>query len=97
MTETPGRNPRFDDDLVGLDPDDPEARAFAEHLDRMQRCDPAFTVEASIKGVGDFAEGSNRAGGLRCWLAVLVVCLILAGVLVTAWDTLGDLLRWLSG
>ncbi|NIJ12665.1 hypothetical protein FHU38_003009 [Saccharomonospora amisosensis] len=96
MTETPGRHPRFDDDLVGLDPDDPEARAFAEHLDRMQRCDPAFTVEASIKGVAEFADGSNRAGGLRWWIAALVVLLIMTGVVVTAWDTLGDLLSWLS-
>ncbi|ACU97402.1 hypothetical protein [Saccharomonospora viridis] len=98
MTEDSGteRHPRFDDDLIGLDPDDPEARAFAEHLDRMQRCDPAFTVEGSLRGVAEFADGSNRAGGLRWWVAVLVVCLILMGVLVSAWDILGDLLAWLE-
>jgi hypothetical protein len=92
----PARNPRFDDDLVGLDPDDPEAQAFAAHLDRMQRCDPTFTVEGSLRGVADFADGSNRAGGLRWWVAVLVVCLIMAGVVVAAWDTLEDLLNWLA-
>lgn len=98
MTEHPGsgHHPRFDDDLVGLDPDDPEAQDFAAHLDRMQRCEPAFTIEASIKGVADFAEGSNRAGGLRWWVAAAVVCLILGGVLVTTWETVGNLLDWLA-
>ncbi|WP_019815546.1 hypothetical protein [Saccharomonospora saliphila] len=91
-----GRHPRFDDDLIGLDPDDPEAREFAAHLDRMQRCEPAFTIEASLRGVGEFADGSNRAGGLRWWVAVLIVLLIVAGVLVAAWDTLGNLLEWLA-
>ncbi|TWE21990.1 hypothetical protein FHX69_3223 [Prauserella muralis] len=90
------RSSRFDDELVGLDPDDPETQAFAEHLDRMQRTGPAFTVEASLRGVADFAEGSNRAGGLRWFVAVLLVCLILLGVLVSAWDTLGNLLDWLA-
>ncbi|EHK85235.1 hypothetical protein ACWGRK_13365 [Saccharomonospora azurea] len=99
MAENPGseRHPRFDDDLVGLDPDDPEAQAFAEHLDRMQRCDPTFTIEGSLRGVADFAEGSNRAGGLRWWVAALVVCLILIGVLFSAWDIVVDLLAWLGG
>jgi len=92
-----GRNPRFDDELVGLDPSDPDAQAFAAHLDRMQRCEPAFTVEASISGVGDFADSSNRAGGLRWWTAVLIVALILVGVLFTAWDTIGRVLVWLAG
>ncbi|WP_199431700.1 hypothetical protein [Qaidamihabitans albus] len=89
-------NPRFDEDLVGLDPHDPEAQEFAAHLDRMQRCEPGFTVEASIRRVGEFAESSNRAGGLRWWVAAAVVCLILIGVLVTAWDTLGNVLAWLA-
>ncbi|MFF5992484.1 hypothetical protein [Prauserella flavalba] len=87
---------RFDDELIGLDPDDPEAQAFAAHLDRMEHCEPAFTIEGSLRGVSEFAEGSNRAGGLRWLVAVLVVCLILVGVLVTAWDTLGNLLDWLA-
>lgn len=99
MAENPGaeRHPRFDDDLVGLDPQDPEAREFAEHLDRMQRCDPNFTVEGSLRGVADFAEGSTRAGGLRWWVALLIICLILVGVLFSAWDILGDLFAWLAG
>ncbi|EIE99594.1 hypothetical protein [Saccharomonospora glauca] len=98
MAENPGaeRHPRFDDDLVGLDPDDPEARAFAEHLDRMQRCEPTFTVEGSLRGVADFAEGSNRASGLRWWIAALIACLIIVGVLVSAWDIVVDLLAWLA-
>ena len=75
--EDPAR--RFHDDLVGLDPDDPEARAFAEHLDRMERVRPTFTVEGELSGVRDFADSANRAGGLRRWLAVLVVGLILLG------------------
>ncbi|RZQ61367.1 hypothetical protein EWH70_23515 [Amycolatopsis suaedae] len=90
-------HPRFHDDLVGLDPHDPEARAFAEHLDRVQRCDPAYTVEASIDGVGDFARSSHRAGGLRWWVAVVVVVLILFGVLVASWDILVRISQWLAG
>ncbi|MEU3270838.1 hypothetical protein ABZ639_08315 [Saccharomonospora sp. NPDC006951] len=91
------RNSRFEDDLVGLDPEDPEAQAFAAHLDRMQRCDPAFTIEGSLRGVADFAEGSNRAGGLRWWVAVLIVCLILTGVVFGAWDIITGLFAWLAG
>ena len=58
---------RFHDDLVGLDPDDPEARAFAEHLDRMERVRPMFTVEGELSGVRDFAESANRVGGATRW------------------------------
>lgn len=94
--DSKARNPRFDDDLVGLDPDDPEAQEFAAHLDRMERTGPGFTVEESLRGVAEFAEGSNRVGGLRWWVAAMVALLIVAGVLVAAWDTLGDLLEWLS-
>ncbi len=75
--EDPAR--RFHDDLVGLDPDDPEARAFAEHLDRMERVRSMFTVEGELSGVRDFADSANRAGGLRRWFAVLMVGLILLG------------------
>ena len=70
---------RFHDDLVGLDPDDPEARAFAEHLDRMERVRPMFTVEGELNGVRDFAESANRAGGLQRWAAWLLVVLVLLG------------------
>ena len=92
----PDPNPRFSEDLVGLDPYDPEARAFAEHLDRMERCGPTFTVEASISGVADFAESSNRLGGLRWWASVALVSLIIIGVIVAAWDIIGRAMIWLS-
>ncbi|MDT7726746.1 MAG: hypothetical protein QOI21_3322 [Actinomycetota bacterium] len=92
----PDPNPRFGEDLVGLDPYDPEARAFAEHLDRMERCGPTFTVEASISGVADFAESSNRLGGLRWWASVALVSLIIIGVIVAAWDIIGRAMIWLS-
>lgn len=75
------RSPRFDDDLLGLDPEDPEARAFAAHLDRMQRV-PSCSVEGYIRGVGDFAESANRLRGPRRTAAVVVVALLL---LVVAW------------
>ena len=61
---SPDRSPRFDDDLIGLDPDDPEARAFAAHLDRMQRV-PSCTVEGYIRDVGHFAEEARRSRGTR--------------------------------
>ncbi|OLL77330.1 hypothetical protein Ae263Ps1_5614 [Pseudonocardia sp. Ae263_Ps1] len=75
------RSPRFDDDLVGLDPDDPEARAFAAHLDRMQRV-PSCSVEGYIRGVGDFAESANRLRGPRRTAAVAAMVLLL---LFAAW------------
>jgi hypothetical protein len=88
----------LDDELIGLDPDDPETRAFAEHLDRMQRSRQSnFTVEASLAGVSDFADSANRAGGLRRLTAVVVVGLILLGVVVSVWYYLGDLLSVLFG
>ena len=92
----PGQNPRFHEDLVGLDPYDPEARAFAEHLDRMERSGPNYTVEAALDGVADFAESSNRLGGLRYWVSALVVVLIVLGVIVTAWDIVVHALAWLA-
>jgi hypothetical protein len=79
---------RFDDDLIGLDPDDPEARAFAEHLERQQRVHPSFTVEGYISDMGEFATSANRVGGHRKLMASLLVLLILLGVLVAAWDAL---------
>jgi hypothetical protein len=78
--EPTGPPGRFAEDLVGLDPDDPEARAFAAHLDRMERVGPAaFTVEGQLAGVRDFAESANRAGGLRRLAAVVLVALVLLG------------------
>ena len=79
---------RFHDDLVGLDPDDPEARAFAAHLDRMERVRPTFTVEGELSGVRDFAESANRAGGLRHWAAVLMAFLVVLGVAYAGYEVL---------
>lgn len=90
------RNPRFDEDLIGLDPEDPEVQAFAAHRERMQRCEPGFTVEASLNRVADFAESSSRAGGLRWWIAATVVVLIVFGVIVASWDIVVHAIRWLS-
>jgi hypothetical protein len=78
---------RFADDLIGLDPADPEAKAFAEHLDRVQRVRPGYTVEGYLGGVGDFAEGANRLGGHYRVTAGIVVTLILLGVIVAVWDS----------
>jgi hypothetical protein len=83
-----GPTGRFADDLIGLDPNDPDVQAFADHLDRMERQPPAFTVEGSLAGVGQFAESANRARGARRVIAVAVVGLILLGVLVVVWDAL---------
>ena len=80
------RSARFDDELLGLDPADPEARAFAEHLNRMRRERPAFTVEGYLDGVSDFADSANRAEGSRRWGAVLVVGLLLAVVAFLVWE-----------
>lgn len=90
------RNPRFEEELIGLDPDDPEVQAFAAHLDRMQRCEPGFTVEASLSRVADFAESSTRAGGLRYWVAAIVVVLIVFGVIVASWDIIVHAIHWLT-
>ncbi|GAA2668755.1 MULTISPECIES: hypothetical protein [Actinosynnema] len=84
-----------DDELIGLDPDDPETRAFAAHLDRMRRERPTYTVEGSLAGVSDFADSANRAGGLRRQGAVLIVVLILLGAGAGVWYSLGDILATL--
>jgi hypothetical protein len=86
--DRPGRSRQFDDELLGLDPDDPEVQAFAEHLDRMQRQRPAFTVEGYLEGVSDFADSANRAEGGRRWAAVLVVTLLLLGAAWVVWEAL---------
>ncbi|MPZ83515.1 MAG: hypothetical protein GEV28_25230 [Actinophytocola sp.] len=78
----------FDDELIGLDPDDPEARAFAEHLQRQHRLHPSFTVEGYLSDMGDWAASANRLGGHRKLMASILVLLILLGVTVTVWDAL---------
>jgi hypothetical protein len=65
------------DELIGLDPDDPETQVFAAHLRRMRRDEPAFTVEGYLSGVSEFAASANRAQGGRWLLAVLLVALLL--------------------
>jgi hypothetical protein len=85
-----------EDDLVGLDPEDPEARAFADHLDRIQRTAPGYTVEGYLSGVTDFAESANRLGGHRRLTAGILVLLIMLGVAVAAWDTFVFVVHWLS-
>jgi hypothetical protein len=82
------RSRQFDDELIGLDPDDPEAQAFAAHLDRMQQHGPAYTVEGYIAGVSNFADSANRAQGGRRWAAVLVVMLLLAVAAYIVWEAL---------
>jgi hypothetical protein len=92
----PERSRQFDDELIGLDPDDPDAQAFAAHLDRMQRQSPTFTVEGYLDGVRDFADSANRAQGGRRLAAVVVVVLLLLGVAYVVWESLlFVLLTWL--
>ncbi len=82
------RSAQFDDELIGLDPDDPEAQAFAAHLERQQRVRPSYTVEGYLSDVGDFADSANRLGGHYKLMAAILVLLILLGVTITAWDAL---------
>ena len=77
---------RLDDELIGLDRDDPEVQAFSEHLARIHRQRPGFTVEGYLSGIRDFAESANRAAGPRRLTAVLVVLLILLGVAFAVWE-----------
>lgn len=79
---------RFDDDLVGLDPTDPEARAFAEHLDRMEHSRANYTVEGYLSDMKDFAESANRLGGHYRLMAGIIAVIILLAVAVAAWDAL---------
>jgi len=99
----PGQQPdaeerrRLHDELIGLDRDDPEVQAFAEHLDRTHRQRPGFTVEGELSGVRDFAESANRAQGPRWAAAALVVALILLGVAVALWEAATSILTTLLG
>jgi hypothetical protein len=86
-----------DDDLAGLDPDDPEARAFAEHLDRVQKVRSGYTVEGYLEDMSDFADGANRLGGHYRLMVTILALLILAGFVVAAWDALVFLLSSLFG
>lgn len=91
VNESPGERSsrRFEDELLGLDPGDPEARAFAAHLDRMENnIRPGYTVEGYVGGISDFADSANRLGGHRRLTALILITLILGGVAVAVWDAL---------
>lgn len=95
--EPGGPSRRFTDDLVGLDPQDPEVQAFAAHLDRMEQPNSRATVEGMLEGVEDFAQCANRTGGHRRAVVLMVVTLILVGVVVTIWNALGFMLETFAG
>jgi hypothetical protein len=78
------------DELIGLDPDDPETRAFADHLRRMQTPTNSFTVEGYVRGFSEFANSANRANGHRRLTAVILVGLLLLGVGWAVWQTIGE-------
>ncbi|MGX7826746.1 hypothetical protein ACTG9Q_16800 [Actinokineospora sp. 24-640] len=88
---------RFSDDLIGLDRDDPEAQAFAAHLDRVERVRPGYTVEGYLGGVSDFADSANRLGGHYRLTAGIVAGLILLGIIIAAWDALVFIVTTLLG
>ncbi|MFD5828327.1 hypothetical protein [Lentzea sp. NPDC060358] len=91
MGDSKDEREKFREELIGLDPHDPETKAFAEHLDRMNRQRPGYTVEGYLEGVQDFADSANRTTGHQRLVAVLVVGLILLGVILTIWFALGDI------
>ncbi|GGU68343.1 hypothetical protein [Lentzea flava] len=92
MGDSKDERERLQEELIGLDPQDPETQAFAEHLDRMKRERPGYTVEGYLEGVQDFADSANRTTGHQRLVAVIVVGLILLGVVLTIWFALGDIL-----
>jgi len=79
---------RLDDELIGLDRDDPEVQAFADHLARIHRQRPGFTVEGYLSGVTEFAESVTRSGGARRLAATTVVILLLFGAAIAVWEAL---------
>lgn len=89
---------RFENDLIGLDPDDPEVQAFAKHLDRIEHVRPSgYTVEGYLSDMSEFADGANRHGGHYRLMATILVTLILLGIVVASWDSLMYLLGRLFG
>ena len=86
-------NDPIEDELIGLDPDDPETRAFAEHLRRMQAPSNSFTVEGYLRGFGEFANSANRANGHRRLTALILVSLLLLGVGWAVWQTLVEVVN----
>jgi hypothetical protein len=92
-----GDESRFADDFLGLDPNDPEVKAFAAHRDRIEHPNAKATIEGMLQGVDDFAQSANRTGGHRRVVAVAVVLLILLGVGFTLWNVLGFVLGTFFG
>ena len=88
---------RLDENLIGLDRNDPEVQAFSEHLERTYRLRPSFTVEGYLSGVSDFADSANRTQGPRRVAAVLVVGLILLGVAFAVWEATVFIITTLLG
>ena len=86
--EDPDESPRLEDELIGLDPEDPETQEFKAHLERQHRTHPSFTVEGYLSDMGEFADSANRLGGHRKLMASILALLILLGVIITAWDAL---------
>ena len=82
------RSSRFDDELIGLDRDDPEAQAFAAHLDRMQRSTRRSPWRATSTTSARFVDSVHRAQGERWFAAVAVVLLLLAVAAFAIWDAL---------
>jgi hypothetical protein len=85
------------DDLFGLDPHDPEVKAFTAHRNRMAHPNAAVSVEDMLRGVDDFARGANQTGGHRRVVVVTVVLLILVGVVFALWETLSFALTTFLG
>lgn len=90
MTNT-GRRRELPEDMLGLDPDDPETQAFAEHMERMRTVHPNYTVEGYLNNVGEFANSANRALGHRRLMAVIVVSLVLLGLGYAAYLALEEI------
>lgn len=80
------------DDFLGLDPHDPEVKAFAAHLERMENPNVHPTVEGMLEGIDDFAQSANRTDGHRRVVVVTVVLLILLGVGFTLWSAIAFVL-----
>ncbi len=92
-----GQRRWLDDELIGLDRDDPEVQAFSAHLTRIHRNHPGFTVEGYLSGVRDFADSANRTQGLARLAAVLVVGLLLLGAAFAVWQTAAFIVGALLG
>jgi hypothetical protein len=87
------RDDQSRDDFLGLDPHDPEVKAFAAHLERMENPNAHPTVEGMLEGIDDFVHNANRTDGHRRVVVVTVVLLILVGVGFTLWSAIAFVLE----